>query len=72
MTWYGFQVDEYEYGIFDTFDHEDGRQAHLHGGIVKSLREISPDMLTNPPDVRLVGILATKASSVLGVRGIAA
>ena len=72
VTWYGFQVDEYEYGIFDTFDHEDGRQAHLHGGIVKSLREISPDMLTNPPDVRLVGILATKASSVLGVRGIAA
>lgn len=66
VTWYGFQAGEFEFGIFDTFDHENGRQAHLHGRIVRSLREISPEMLTSPPEVRLVGILATKASAVLG------
>lgn len=72
VTWYGFQSGEFEFGIFDTFEHENGRQAHLHGGIVKSLREIAPAMLTSPPDVRLVGILAAKTSTALGANAIAA
>ncbi|MGH7912979.1 MAG: putative quinol monooxygenase, partial [Candidatus Dormibacteraceae bacterium] len=31
VTWYGFKVSETTYGIFDTFETEEGRQAHLNG-----------------------------------------
>ena len=27
-TWYAFRVDEKTFGIFDTFETEEGRQAH--------------------------------------------
>lgn len=72
VTWYGFQAGELEFGIFDTFEHENGRQAHLHGGIVKALRAIAPEMLSSPPEVRMVGVLATKASVAPGAEALAA
>ena len=31
VTWYAFKVNDTTYGIFDTFDSEDGRQAHSAG-----------------------------------------
>jgi quinol monooxygenase YgiN len=31
MTWYAFKVSDTTYGIFDTFETEDARQAHLNG-----------------------------------------
>ena len=31
--WYAFRVNETTFGIFDTFETEDGRQAHLNGEI---------------------------------------
>jgi hypothetical protein len=33
VTWYAFKVDDATYGIFDTFESEEGRQAHLNGEI---------------------------------------
>jgi quinol monooxygenase YgiN len=33
VTWYAFRVDETHYGIFDTFETEDARAAHLTGPI---------------------------------------
>ena len=29
VTWYAFKISDTSYGIFDTFETEDGRQAHL-------------------------------------------
>jgi hypothetical protein len=31
VTWYAFKLNDTTYGIFDTFEGEDGRQAHLNG-----------------------------------------
>lgn len=36
-SWYAFQIDESTFGIFDTFNKEDGRQAHLTGEVAKAL-----------------------------------
>ena len=33
VTWYAFKISDTQYGIFDTFDDEEGRQAHLGGQI---------------------------------------
>jgi hypothetical protein len=31
VTWYAFKVSDTRYGIFDTFQTEEARQAHLAG-----------------------------------------
>ena len=60
VTWYAFKVSDTTYGIFDTFEDEDGRQAHLNGAIPKALAGVAPDMLAADPDIRTVEIVAVK------------
>jgi quinol monooxygenase YgiN len=59
-TWYGFRVDEKTFGIFDTFETEAGRQAHLDGAIPAALAAQGPALLAKDPDIRLVEIVAVK------------
>ncbi|HEX3588841.1 MAG TPA: antibiotic biosynthesis monooxygenase [Pseudonocardiaceae bacterium] len=60
VTWYAFQVDAATFGIFDTFDTEDARQAHINGEIAKALMQAAPDLLAEDPDIRPVDVLAAK------------
>lgn len=60
-TWYAFKVDDQTFGIFDTFLDEDGRQDHVHGEIVKSLRSLQHELLATPPTIRQVDLLAVKS-----------
>lgn len=60
VTWYAFRIDENTYGIFDTFEGEEGRQAHLSGEIATALATHGPDLLASDPDLRQVDILAVK------------
>lgn len=60
VTWYAFKVDDTTYEIFDTFESEDGRQAHLNGEIPKALGQVASDLLASDPDIRTVEILAVK------------
>ena len=59
-TWYAFRVDEKTFGIFDTFETEEGRQAHLNGAIPAALAEYGPSLLAKDPDIRLVELIAVK------------
>jgi quinol monooxygenase YgiN len=60
VTWYAFKVGDTTYGIFDTFESEEARQAHLNGEIPKALGQVAPDLLASDPDIRPVEILAVK------------
>ena len=40
VTWYAFKLNDTSYGIFDTFETEDARQAHINGQIPKPLAEV--------------------------------
>jgi quinol monooxygenase YgiN len=60
VTWYAFRIDDTHYGIFDTFEDEDGRQAHLGGEIPKALGQVAPDLLASEPDIRPVDVIAVK------------
>jgi quinol monooxygenase YgiN len=60
VTWYAFRVDETTFGIFDTFEAEDGRQAHLNGEIPKALGQVGGDLLARDPDIRPIDIIAVK------------
>ncbi|MFC0455223.1 putative quinol monooxygenase [Arthrobacter liuii] len=59
-TWYAFRASETTFGIFDTFDTEEDRQAHLSGAIPAALGEHGPAMLAGDPDIRIVELIAVK------------
>ena len=60
VTWYAFKLTDTTYGIFDTFEDEDGRQAHLNGQIPAALGQVAGDLLASDPDIRTTDILAVK------------
>ena len=60
VTWYAFRADEVTYGIFDTFETDAGRQAHLAGEIAQALMKAAPELLAKDPDIRPVQLLAVK------------
>ena len=60
IAWYALQIDESTFGIFDTFAGEEGRQAHLDGEIAEALFARADELLTEPPQVEKVEILAAK------------
>jgi len=60
VSWYAFQADAVTYGIFDTFESDEGRQAHLGGEIAAALMKVAPDLLAKDPDIRQVALLAVK------------
>jgi quinol monooxygenase YgiN len=60
VTWYAFKLGETTYGIFDTFETEDARDAHVGGEIPKALASVGPDLLAGDPDIQLVDVVAVK------------
>lgn len=60
ITWYAFKLSDTQYGIFDSFETEDGRQAHLNGEIPTALGRVATDLLAKEPDIRMVDIIASK------------
>jgi quinol monooxygenase YgiN len=60
MTWYAFKISDNQYGIFDTFDDEEGRQAHLGGQVPAALGDVAEELLAKPPDIRTVDVTAVK------------
>jgi quinol monooxygenase YgiN len=60
VTWYAFKLGDTSYGIFDTFESEQGRQAHIDGEIPKALGQVASDLLAKEPDIRPVDIVAVK------------
>jgi quinol monooxygenase YgiN len=59
-SWYAFRVSASEFGIFDTFDSEEGRAAHLSGAVAKALMEKADDLLAEPPRIETIDVLASK------------
>lgn len=58
VTWYAFKLSDTSYGIFDTFNDEAGRNAHLNGQIPAALGQVGPDLLAAAPDIRMVEVIA--------------
>lgn len=59
-TWFALRFGPTSFGIYDTFDTEAGRQAHLDGPIAAALMEHAGDLLASPPQIDRVDLLASK------------
>ena len=60
VTWFAFRENTTTFGVFDTFDDEQGRQRHLEGRIAAALGEIAQTMLSSAPVISPVDLLGVK------------
>jgi quinol monooxygenase YgiN len=59
-AWFGLRFGRFEYGIFDVFFDEAGRDAHLAGPIAKELMGRADELFTKPPRIQRFNVLADK------------
>ena len=62
VTWYAIRLGPSAFGIFDTFKDESGRQAHLSGKVAEALMAKAPELLSKPPAIEKIDILAANLS----------
>ena len=60
VTWYGIKEDDDAYAVFDTFDDEAGREAHLSGDIAKALMANAEALFSNKLEIHKIQIIADK------------
>jgi quinol monooxygenase YgiN len=58
IHWFALQLGPSTFGIFDTFEQEEGRKAHLTGKIAQALMANAPDLLATAPVIEQVELLA--------------
>jgi len=59
VDWFALQLGPTTFGIFDTFEQEEGRKAHLSGPIAAALMAKAPELLAQPPVIEPVDLLAS-------------
>jgi quinol monooxygenase YgiN len=60
VRWYAFKTGPDTFGIFDTFEDEASRDAHLSGEIAKALMANADALLAIPPKIEKLELLAVK------------
>lgn len=60
ITWYALKFNDSTFGIFDTFEGDEGRDAHLNGKVAEALLAKADELLATPPMIEKVDILAVK------------
>jgi quinol monooxygenase YgiN len=60
LSWFALKIGPATFGIFDTFETEDGRQAHLNGPIAHALMAKAEELLSTAPVIEQVELLAVK------------
>ena len=59
-AWFAIRFGRSEYGIFDVFPDDAGRDAHLSGAVAKALMANAETLLTEPPRIQKLDVLADK------------
>jgi quinol monooxygenase YgiN len=60
IAWFAIRLGPSTFGIFDAFPNEAGRQAHLSGPVAAALMARAPELLSKPPVIEKIDILAAK------------
>jgi quinol monooxygenase YgiN len=59
-AWFAIRFGPSTFGIFDAFPNDAGRQAHLSGRVAAALMAKAPDLLSKPPAIEKLDVLAAK------------
>jgi quinol monooxygenase YgiN len=60
ISWLAIREGPSSFAIFDTFDDEVGRNAHLNGEVAAALLEKASSLFAKPPQIHKLGIIADK------------
>ena len=60
VTWFAVRFDRSRFAIFDAFNDEAGRAAHLGGQVAAALLAHADELLATPPQIRKADVLADK------------
>jgi quinol monooxygenase YgiN len=60
IAWFGIRLGPSTFGIFDAFPDEAGRDAHLSGRVAAALMANASELLSSPPTIEKVDVLAAK------------
>jgi quinol monooxygenase YgiN len=62
ISWFAIQEGPSKFAIFDTFEDEAGRDAHLNGKVAEALMEKAKtgDLFAKAPEIHKIEILADK------------
>ena len=58
--WFALKMEKGKYGIFDTFDDESGRNAHLKGKVAEALMAKASELFSIEPHIEKVELIAVK------------
>ena len=59
-TWYAFRINKSTFGIYDTFQNEEGRKSHLGGKIAQALMSKASELFVTAPVIEPLDVLAVK------------
>ena len=59
-AWFAIRLGPSKFGIFDVFPDEAGRRAHLSGKVAEALMARAADLLSKPPSIENVDVLAAR------------
>jgi len=59
-AWFAVRFGRGDYGIFDAFPDERGRETHLSGPVAHALRDHADELLAAAPDIHELDVLADK------------
>jgi len=62
VSWFAIQEGPAKFAIFDTFDDEAGRDAHLNGKVAEALMQKvkAGDLFANTPEIYKIDVIADK------------
>jgi quinol monooxygenase YgiN len=63
VVWFAVRFDTQTFAIFDAFDGDEGRQAHLNGAIAAALMGRADELLSGPPEIRFADVIADKLAA---------
>jgi quinol monooxygenase YgiN len=59
-AWFAFKIGPATFGIFDTFNDQQGRSAHVNGEVAKALFARAEELFVTAPQIQMVDIVAEK------------
>jgi quinol monooxygenase YgiN len=60
VAWFAIKLGPSTFGIFDAFPDDAGRKAHLNGPIAAALMANAAELLSKPPQIEMVDVIAAK------------
>ena len=62
-VWFAIRFGPNEFGIFDAFQDDAGRKAHLNGPIAAALMKRAGELLAETPKIEQIDVLAAKVTT---------